>query len=115
LLRARFPSGHPAVREAVALLESDVARAWTLAELGRAVHLNPRYLVAVFKRDTGLAPMEYAQRLRLERAATLLAESDDPIFRVAQRAGVQDANLFARRFRARFGCTPSQYRTRFRS
>ena len=114
LIEARFPRGHEGVRACIAALEQDPARPWTLPELARRAHLNPRYLIQLFKRDTGLSPIEYAHRLRLEQAATLLAQSDQAIARVAQAVGWEDANYFARRFRAHFGCAPGCYRARFR-
>jgi transcriptional regulator GlxA family with amidase domain len=48
--------------------------------------------------------------LRLKRAARLLADSHLSIKEIAPATGFQDANYFARVFRAAYGCSPSEYR-----
>jgi AraC family L-rhamnose operon transcriptional activator RhaR len=114
LIAARFPRGHEAVRTCIAAMEGAPGHPWSLGLLAARVHLNPRYVIALFQRDVGVPPLEYLHRCRLERAASLLAEGDEPVVRVAARVGWEDANLFARRFRAHFACTPAQFRKRFR-
>jgi AraC-like DNA-binding protein len=105
------PSGtHPAVLQAILLLESDVARAWTLADLADACHLAPAYLIRLFKASTGLPPMSYLARHRAEVAALLLASTDDPIARVGALVGWPDQSHFTRRFKAHYGVNPSTYR-----
>jgi len=105
---------HPAAQTCAALLESDPARAWTLAELGRRAHLSPEHLAREFKRAFGLAPMEYLARHRLERAAARALHSDEPLARIGQNVGYDDANYFARRFRKQFGMSPRAYRLQFK-
>lgn len=104
---------HPAVLAAARDLESDLAHTWSLAELAERVHLAPSYLVRLFKSETGLAPMAYLQRCRLERAAGLLLRTRDPVAEVAAEVGWFDQNLFARRFKAAYGLSASEYRRRF--
>jgi AraC family L-rhamnose operon transcriptional activator RhaR len=110
---AKAQRAHPAVLEGVRLLEDDPARSWTLAELAGALHLEATYLVRLFRAVTGLPPMAYLARCRAERAAALLARTDLPVGEIGARVGWLDANYFARRFRAHFGITASEYRGRF--
>ncbi|MFW6060787.1 MAG: AraC family transcriptional regulator [Phycisphaeraceae bacterium] len=104
---------HPAVVEALRLFEQDVAHPWTLNELARQVHLEPSYLVRVFKAHTGLPPMTQLARYRAERAAALLLSTERPIGEIGNAVGWDDPNYFARRFRAHFGVSASAYRRRF--
>jgi AraC family L-rhamnose operon transcriptional activator RhaR len=104
---------HPAVVEAMRLLESRPAHRWTLNELADELHLAPRYLIRLFKSATGLPPMAYLAQHRVERAATLLLHTDQPITQVGQAVGWADQNYFARRFKAHYGLTASSYRQRF--
>jgi len=106
---------HPAVQTCAALLETELARAWTLEELGRRAHLSPEHLAREFRRALGLAPMEFLARHRLERAAAQLLQSDESLARIGQSVGYADASYFARRFRAHFGLSPRAYRARFQS
>lgn len=82
----------------------------TLAELARLVHLSPRGLTRAFDRATGLSPLEYQQRLRLEQARTLLTETDLSVRKVAARCGFADERHLRRLFRVRLGQSPSQLR-----
>ncbi|WP_155370033.1 AraC family transcriptional regulator [Catellatospora vulcania] len=110
------PTGptHPAVIQAMRLLEQDIAHRWTLDELAEALHLAPGYLVRLFKAATGLPPMAYLSRQRVEHAAAMLLYTDDPISHIADTIGWPDQNYFARRFKAHFGLPASAYRERFR-
>jgi AraC family L-rhamnose operon transcriptional activator RhaR len=120
LARAVVPHGedapgrsHPAVVEAMRMMEDRPAHPWTLTELAAALHLAPGYLVRLFKGATGLPPMAYLSRHRVEVAAGRLLHSDEPISRIGESVGWPDQNYFARRFRAHYGLSASAYRSRF--
>ena len=104
---------HPAVARALSLLEGDPAHHWTLTELAGELHVAPAHLVRLFKATTGLPPMAYLSQHRLESAATLLVRTGEPITAIARSVGWPDQNQFARRFRAHYGFSASQYRSRF--
>ena len=110
---ASYPT-HPAVQHAMRLLEAGVDEPWTLDRLAALVNLAPGYLVRLFGRTAGISPMAYLNRLRAERAAGLLIETELPIATVGAMAGWHDPSHATRRFRATFGLSPSQYRTAFR-
>jgi AraC-like DNA-binding protein/mannose-6-phosphate isomerase-like protein (cupin superfamily) len=104
---------HGAVIESMQMMEARPAYAWTLTELADSLHLAPRYLVRLFKAATGLPPMAYLARLRIELAAARLLHTDDPIGQIGESVGWPDPNYFARRFRTHYGVTASTYRARF--
>ncbi len=95
------------------LLESDIARPWTLTDLAEELHLAPAYLVRLFKDATGLPPKAYLAQVRAERAAVLLLHSDDPVTSIGRAVGWPDQNYFARRFKAHYGLSATTYRKRF--
>ncbi len=104
---------HPAVARAMHLLEARPSYAWSLTALADELHLTPGHLVRVFKAATGLPPMAYLNRLRVEIAADRLLHTDSPISQIGHLVGWPDQNYFARRFRAHYGMSPSAYRARF--
>lgn len=57
--------------------------------------------------------MTYLGRLRAERAAALLIETDLPVAAVGRLVGWNDPNYASRRFRHFFAFSPAAYRTRF--
>ncbi|WP_218038136.1 helix-turn-helix transcriptional regulator [Acrocarpospora pleiomorpha] len=90
-----------------------MAHDWTLTELSEHLHLAPGYLVRLFKNETGLPPMAYLTRQRVETAAALLLHTEEPVAHIGESVGWSDQNYFARRFKTHFGLSPTSYRNRF--
>jgi AraC family transcriptional regulator, L-rhamnose operon transcriptional activator RhaR len=109
---ARLASAPAAVLDALHLLAADPARAWTLHELAGAVALSPTHLSRLFHRTVGRPPMTHLSALRAEAAAKRLLRSNEPVSSVGAAVGWADPNYFARRFRAHFGTSPSEFRSR---
>jgi AraC family L-rhamnose operon transcriptional activator RhaR len=114
--RARSPGGagaaaaHPAVTEAMALLEEDLARDWSLEDLAIRLGVDRSHLIRLFRRRTGLTPMHWLARRRGEQAAVRLLTTDAAIGSIGRGVGWSDPNYFARRFRSLFGLSPREYR-----
>jgi transcriptional regulator GlxA family with amidase domain len=67
-----------------------------------------------FTQATGLAPITYVQRLRIEDAKRRLERTDAPVDEVSWRVGYEEAAFFRRLFKRTTGMTPGAYRKRFR-
>jgi transcriptional regulator GlxA family with amidase domain len=63
---------------------------------------------------TGLAPIAYVQRLRIESAKERLERSDAPVDEISWRVGYEDSAFFRRLFKRTTGLAPAEYRKRFR-
>ncbi len=100
----------PRVAEAIRILETEMARPWTREVLAARVFSDPAHLGRQFKTSTGLSPMHYLTKLRAERAADLLLRTDKPVGAIADIVGWPDAFHFARRFKAHWGLSATQYR-----
>ncbi|HMB93254.1 MAG TPA: response regulator, partial [Rhodothermales bacterium] len=59
--------------------------------------------------QTGQPPNVLLRELRLDEAARLLLEGAGTVCEVAYAVGFQSLSYFSRRFKERFGTTPSQY------
>ena len=68
-----------------------------------------------FAKNTGYAPLDYVQSLRIEEAKHLLETTDDAIDEIATGVGYDDPNSFRRLFKRMTSITPNQYRMRFQS
>jgi AraC-like DNA-binding protein len=113
---ALVPGGapHPAVQHAMRSLEAAIDDPWTLDLLAATVNLAPGYLVRLFGRTAGISPMAYLNRIRAERAAGLLIETELPIATIGAMVGWHDPSHATRRFRSAFELSPSEYRATFR-
>ncbi|MDM0012597.1 helix-turn-helix domain-containing protein [Variovorax sp. J22P168] len=67
-----------------------------------------------FTAATGLAPIAYVQRLRIEDAKRRLERTDASVEEISWRVGYEDAAFFRRLFKRTTGLAPGAYRTRFR-
>ncbi len=107
------PRPHLVVEAGVKRLSVAMTETWTLPRLAQKLNTSPAYLIRLFKTSTGLPPMAYLTRVRMEYAAGLLLRTSGPIGRIGSAVGYLDANLFSRRFKAVFAISPRDYRRRF--
>jgi transcriptional regulator GlxA family with amidase domain len=82
-------------------------------EMTRRSKLAERTFKRRFVVATGLTPLEYVQRLRVEDAKRRLERTDDPVDDIAWRVGYEDPAFFRRLFRRTVGMAPGAYRRRF--
>ena len=83
-----------------------------LADLAREAGLDPKHLARAFRQRFGLPPVQYRQRVMVERAAVLLRSTDLPLEEVAITAGFEDPAYFNRLFARLIGEPPGRWRRR---
>jgi AraC-like DNA-binding protein len=83
---------------------------FSLSSLAAEFKLTDAYVSEYFKEQTGENFSSYLERLRMDRACELLANTDAPILQVASLTGYGSDNTFRRAFKRRFGISPSEYR-----
>lgn len=83
-----------------------------LEEIARSTNLSPYHFARTFKKLTGLAPMQYFIRMRLQHACSLLDTTQLPIKQVSFAVGYPDPQYFSRSFYQSFGMSPHAYRHR---
>ena len=81
-----------------------------VCDLARELDLHPSWLGAAYKRAAGEGLQETAARFRVERAARLLRETDEPYAGIAVDAGFCDQSHMNRTFRRILGRSPSAVR-----
>lgn len=79
-------------------------------DVAAAVDVHPGYLARRFRSHFHVPMGAYIRRMRLDWAAEQLLETDEPIGRIALRAGFSDQSHFTRVFRRYAGQTPARYR-----
>lgn len=81
-----------------------------LGEIAREVGVDAAKLAQAFRVRFGAPIGTYQRRLRLEWAARELVTTEEPLGRIALRAGFYDQAHFTRHFRAHSGQTPGAFR-----
>jgi AraC family transcriptional regulator of adaptative response / methylphosphotriester-DNA alkyltransferase methyltransferase len=94
------------------LIERDYHHALTLEHISLHVWMSKYHLQRVFKRNTGMSPLEYVTKLRINEAATRLQTTEQTITDIAHDLGYTSSAHFSNVFRQQTGYTPSEYRMR---
>lgn len=93
------------------LMDRCYAEPLDIPRLGAVAHLSPSQFGRVFKSVFGETPHRYLQRRRVERAMTLLRQTDRPVTQVAWDVGFASLGTFSRTFSTVVGCSPSEFRS----
>ncbi|MBX9562603.1 helix-turn-helix transcriptional regulator [Aeromonas hydrophila] len=93
------------------LLKEALTEPWDIARMAGALHLSERQLYRLCQQHFALAPMALLQRLRLQRAALLLASRADPVKLLAEQCGFKNEYHFSTAFKRQHGLAPSHYRS----
>ena len=84
-----------------------------IAALARRAGMSERSFVRRYPAATGLTPARAVERLRVEAARGLLAETGTPVKRIAERCGFGTDETMRRAFLRVLGTSPQDYRERF--
>lgn len=89
-------------------------RPLTLAELAGTAGMSVRTFSRRFRAEVGLTPVQWLVQQRVDRARRMLEAGEEPVERIAARAGFATAGSMRMHFRAVVGVTPAGYRRTFR-
>jgi AraC family transcriptional regulator len=98
------------LRRAIEHIDENLGKQVSLAGLASIVALSPGHFAHAFREATGVAPHRYMIERRVERAKTLLRQSDLPITEIAHRIGCSSHSHFSVLFHRVTGLTPRQFR-----
>jgi transcriptional regulator GlxA family with amidase domain len=99
---------HPGIHRVQDWLTQHPDAKTTLAELASVAGMSARNLTRLFRATTGLTIKDFATRVRLELARTLLHDPELTVDGVANRCGFDNARQLRRLWRAAFGGTPRE-------
>ncbi|WP_151737490.1 helix-turn-helix domain-containing protein [Paenibacillus tengchongensis] len=95
---------------AISYIEDHYLEPLTLEEIAERSGVSVRHLNRIFQAYYQTTPVAYVQRLRLERASTLLKQTKRPITEISFECGFNDSNYLTRQFKRTYGMTPKAYR-----
>jgi transcriptional regulator GlxA family with amidase domain len=81
--------------------------------LARRAAMSPRNFSRVFRKETGITPAEFAERLRVEAARRQLEQTVKAVKEIAASCGFSSSEIMRRTFLSQLQVTPSAYRLRF--
>ena len=91
-------------------IEENYAENITLKSLGEKYYINCVYLGQVFKKKYGCSFKDYLNKVRIQKAAELLLNSEKQVGQVAAEVGYKSLDYFILKFEDTYGMTPLKFR-----
>jgi AraC family transcriptional regulator len=98
------------IERVLRFIEERYAEDLGLDDLAAIACLSRFHFSRVFAARVGESPFERLSRVRVERAAALLASGEGKVADIAYRCGFGSLSAFNAAFKARMGATPREYR-----
>jgi two-component system, response regulator YesN len=98
------------ISKAVVMIQAEMNRQLTAAELAQRLNLSRSYFSQCFKDIIGKPFNEYSRSIRIEKAKEYLLNTNRTILWIAEQTGYSDEKYFSRVFREITGMLPSEYR-----
>jgi AraC family transcriptional regulator, arabinose operon regulatory protein len=96
--------------KALALLRDTPEKPWTVKQMSQEAGLSIPHFTELCRRQTGMPPLAYLIRLRLQMAMNLLQTGHHNVEEAARAVGYEDPFYFSRLFRQHLGIPPSACR-----
>jgi AraC family transcriptional regulator of arabinose operon len=100
----------PRVQRAAHYLATHPNQPFQLNKLAAHCSLSPSRFSHLFQAELGATPQQFSEKLRLEAARQLLAQTNLTVAEVAAEVGYADPFYFSRRFRRLFDRSPTDER-----
>lgn len=101
---------HRIIRDIRGYCLQHLSRKISVQELAAFTGWNRSYLIAVFKKYTGMGPGAYITKLRVDEARRLLTVSNKSLASIAEALGFSSQSHFQNVFKREVGETPLAYR-----
>jgi AraC family transcriptional regulator len=102
------------LRRVVDFIDSELHTSLRMESLAQIAGLSQFRFAHNFKAETGMSPHQFVMRARIERAKSLLRETDLTIVEIALAIGLQSSSQFNALFKRELNTTPGDFRRSFR-
>ena len=100
---------HDIVRAACAYIQKNLYTPLTVSEVAHTIPVSEGYLSSVFRKKTGMTPIRYIKKTKLDHAAELIRRGGHTFTQIAELLGFGSVHYFSSQFKKEFGVTPTEY------
>jgi AraC-like DNA-binding protein len=115
LQRAKDPrnrASESAIRQSIAFMTNNLGSDVSLTELAQLADMSTVRYTTSFRRVTGCSPVEYFNRLKMQKACELLRFSKKAVAEIGRQLGFEDPYYFSHAFKKLNGVSPANFRKR---
>ena len=102
-----------AIAEGIMYMENDISQEKSIAEVAELCHVSPSYFRKLFRKYSGMSPIEYQIRVKISHAKRLLQTNTMRVAEVSDTLGFFDPAYFCKLFKKYTGVSPKDYAKRF--
>jgi len=99
------------IKETVFYMKDNLKEKLTVELMAKKSELSTSHFSTLFRKATGMSPMDYFIHLKLQKACMLLYLSETKIKDIAAKIGYDDPFHFSRIFKKNMHVSPNQYRS----
>lgn len=103
---------NPRIKSIKQYVINNLSKELTLEEIANSIHLAPNYCSSFFKKETGVALMQFVLQERLAMAKRLIITTDQPLHKISEKCGFEDYNYFSHAFKKHVGMSATQYKNK---
>ncbi len=98
------------IKQVTEYIEQHLSENINLDLLATVAHLSPFHFHRTFKYHVGENINEFIKRQRMERAASLLVDTDNAVTSIGQQVGYRNPAAFCRAFKLQYSLSPTEFR-----
>ena len=91
-------------------MQENLNRRISIEELARYAGCSAARFYVLFKKGTGMSPVNYMNHLKIKEACRQLTETNQKIVQISSSLGIEDPYYFSRLFSDIMGMAPTEWR-----
>jgi AraC-like DNA-binding protein len=99
------------INDTILYMRKELNAKLTIQDMARKNNLSISHFSSLFRKGTGMSPMDYFIHLKLQKTCLMLYNSDTKIKEIALSVGYEDPYYFSRLFKKYMNVSPDKYRT----
>ncbi|MCR4588948.1 MAG: AraC family transcriptional regulator [Lachnospiraceae bacterium] len=98
------------IKSCIRLIHDHLPGKVTVDKLADEIHLTPKYLSALFRKETGVSLTDFIGKLRIDHACHMLKTTDMTYLEISMMLDFCSQSHFTASFKKAVGMTPKEYR-----
>lgn len=98
------------IDKSIEYMKANINKRLSTDEIARLFQYSSSHFTAIFKKKTGLSPIDYFINMKIHYACQMLSQSDLKIKEIADKVGYDDPYYFSRLFKQIMSKSPKEYR-----